>query len=161
MNQAGSAAFYVYGGFGGSTGVDLKNNIFINTRDEGQQCASAIYDYNISNLTSDYNDLYYQTNQYNCLVRIAGTTLSHTCRLAVNRKDMHSYIEMPHFIEPYLEIDPTIPTYLESRGIPIAGIETDYKGDARNAMTPDIGADEFDGVVDVEDEITLSNRVCT
>jgi hypothetical protein len=54
-----------------------------------------------------------------------------------------------------LHIDETIPTYLESRGTPIAGIDTDFEGDSRNVSTPDIGADEFDGIVGVEDEETV------
>ena len=62
---------------------------------------------------------------------------------------------MPHFVDPYLEIDPNIATYLESRGTPITGIGTDYQGDSRNTLTPDIGADEFDGIVGVEDELPL------
>jgi len=62
---------------------------------------------------------------------------------------------MPQFVEPYLAIDPNIATYLESRGTPITGIETDYEGDERNTLTPDIGADEFDGVVGVKDEESL------
>jgi hypothetical protein len=39
-------------------------------------------------------------------------------------KDLHSYVEMPHFMSPTdLHIDETIATYLESRGTPIAGID--------------------------------------
>ncbi len=159
-NPAGSAALYIYGGFSGSPGVDLKNNIFVNTRDESPYCASAIYDYNIYNLTSDYNDLYYdETNQYNCLTRI-GVTNYHTLAdwQAATGKDLHSYVEMPEFVDPYLHIDESIATYLESRGTPIAGIDTDIDDDTRNATTPDIGADEFDGIykpTGVEDETTL------
>jgi hypothetical protein len=57
-NYSGSAAFYEYGGFGNSFNVDLKNNIFVNTRDESPYCASAIYSYTTGILNSDYNDLY-------------------------------------------------------------------------------------------------------
>jgi hypothetical protein len=70
-------------------------------------------------------------------------------------KDLHSYVEMPHFVEPYLHINDTIATYIEARGIPIIGIDTDFDGDLRNSTNPDIGADELDGVVGVEDEETL------
>ncbi len=38
----------------------------------------------------------------------------------------------------------TVPTALESGGTPITGVEYDYDGDARNATTPDMGADEGD-----------------
>jgi hypothetical protein len=152
-NKLGSAGLYLSSHV---TNADIKNNIFINTRDESPYCASAIYDYGSANLTSDYNDLFYDnTNNNNCLVKVGGTNYNTLADWQATGKDLHSYVEMPHFIEPYLEIDPTIPTYLESRGTPIAGIETDYNGDPRNVTTPDIGADEFDGIVGVEDEEAL------
>ncbi|GAA4352237.1 hypothetical protein GCM10023185_11680 [Hymenobacter saemangeumensis] len=42
----------------------------------------------------------------------------------------------------YLHIDTTAPTQVESGGVTVAGITTDYDNDTRNASTPDIGADE-------------------
>ena len=41
-----------------------------------------------------------------------------------------------------LHLDTTAPTPLESDGAPIAGVSTDYDGDLRDTVTPDIGADE-------------------
>jgi hypothetical protein len=149
-NKLGSAALYIYDGV---TNADIKNNIFVNTRDESPYCASAIYDYTTQNLTSDYNDLYYDdTNNNNCLVRIAGTDYLTLADWQATGKDQHSYVEMPHFVEPYLHIDPAIPTYIEARGTPISGIENDFDGDLRNTLTPDIGADEIDGTPGVGDE---------
>jgi trimeric autotransporter adhesin len=52
----------------------------------------------------------------------------------------------PTSIPPNLKINETIATQLESGGTPIAGITTDFEGDTRNATTPDIGADEFNGI---------------
>ncbi|MBE0573044.1 MAG: T9SS type A sorting domain-containing protein [Ignavibacteriaceae bacterium] len=65
---------------------------------------------------------------------------------------------MPHFIEPYLHIDESIATHLESGGKPIGGIVNDFDYQIRNTVTPDIGADEFDGTVivnAVEESVTL------
>ena len=42
----------------------------------------------------------------------------------------------------YLHLTPGAATQAESAGQPFNGISTDYDGDARNANTPDIGADE-------------------
>ncbi len=151
-NHQGSAAFYIHHS---CSSVILKNNILVNTRVDSPYCASAIYDYTVSNLTSDNNVLYYEPNQYNSLVRIGGTKYNTLAGWQVMGNDLHSYIELPHFIEPYLHIDDTVATYLESRGTPIVGIETDYDGQFRNTLTPDIGADEIDGVMGVEDETTL------
>lgn len=157
-NHLGSAAFYVFGGWGGSSGVELKNNIFVNTRDEGPYCASAIYDYNASNLTSDYNVLHYDdTNSNNCLVRAEGNDYKTLGDWQATGKDEHSYAEMPPFLSPTdLHIDETVATYIESGGIPITGIDKDFDGHTRHSLTPDIGADEFNGMpVGVEDEINL------
>ena len=151
-NKNGSAALYITSG---CTNINMRDNIFVNARNESQYCASAIYDYSASNiLVSDYNDLYDEPNQYNCLIKIGSTRYNSLAEWQATGKDLHSYTEMPHFIDPYLHIDLTIPTYLESRGIPIAGFETDIDGDTRNVTTPDIGADEFDGIDGVEDENT-------
>ncbi|MBK9097729.1 MAG: T9SS type A sorting domain-containing protein [bacterium] len=152
--QLGSAALYI---FSNVTNADVKNNIFVNTRDESPYCGSAIYDYGSANLTSDYNDLYYDnTNNNNCLVRIGSTDYHTLADWQATGKDLHSYVEMPHFISPTdLHIDEGTATYLESRGTPIAEVLTDIDGDVRDNDSTDIGADEFDGIVGVENEETL------
>ena len=155
-NPAGSAAFYVYGGFSTSTNVDVKNNIFVNTRDESPYCASSVYSFNYAILTSDNNDLYYIQSPNNCLVRIASTDFMTLPEWQATGRDLNSITEMPNFVAPNLHIDIAIPTGIESGSLPIIGLTTDFDGDTRNASTPDIGADEFDGIaVGVEDELTL------
>jgi hypothetical protein len=142
-NPEGSAALYIHNN---CSNVDAKNNIFVNTRDESPYCASAIYDYGSSNLTSDYNDLFYDdTNPNNCIVRAGGTDYHTLPAWQATGKDINSYNEMPNFLGPYLHINAAIPTWLESRGTPIAGIDTDFDGEPRHAIMPDIGADEFNG----------------
>ncbi|WP_207494125.1 beta strand repeat-containing protein [Aridibaculum aurantiacum] len=46
----------------------------------------------------------------------------------------------------FLHIDPTQPTQIESGGIPLAGVTDDFDGQTRSTTSPDIGADEFDGI---------------
>ena len=150
-NSNGSAALYISHS---STNVTAKNNIFVNRRDESPYCASSIYDYTIENLTSDFNDLFYEVSQYNCLARIGGSDYHTLPEWQATGKDLQSVTEMPNFIAPYLHIDENIATYLESRGTRILGLGYDFDGDLRNTTTPDIGADEFDGVVGVENETT-------
>ncbi len=155
-NRQGSGAFYIFGP--GSSNTELKNNIFVNTRDESPYCASAIY--SSANLTSDYNDLFYDnTNANNCLVRIGSTEYNTLADWQATGKDSNSVTELPDFIAPYLHIDEAIPNHLESGGTPIAGIEIDFDGNLRNAVTPDIGADEFDGIInDVGEETPLPTK---
>ena len=152
-NPNGSAALYISSEV---TNLEMKNNILVNTRNESPYCASAIYDYTSGNLTSDYNNLYYETNQYNCLVRIASNDYHTLADWGATGKDLHSVTEMPNFIAPNnLHISQTIPTALEKRATPIADITTDIDTQIRNTTMPNIGADEFDGVVGVENETTL------
>ena len=60
-NPNGSAALYISSEV---TNLETKNNILVNTRNESPYCASAIYDYTTSNLTSDYNDLYIRIKHF-------------------------------------------------------------------------------------------------
>jgi hypothetical protein len=153
-NHYGSGALYIWNT---CSNVEAKDNILVNTRDESSYCASSIYIQGSNSIlaTSDYNDLYYDnSNPHNCLVRASSDYLTLADWQATG-KDLHSYFEMPHFIEPYLHINDTIPTYIEARGIPITGIDTDFDGDPRNSTNPDLGADELDGIVGVEDEETI------
>lgn len=142
-NVRGSAALFIWGS---STNVDARNNILVNTRDESQFCASAIYDYSASNfITSDYNDLYYEPNQYNCLVRIGSTNYLTLADWQAMGKDLHSLNESVNFISPTdLHINNNYYTLLDEHATPITGIDNDFDGDVRHATTPDIGADEFE-----------------
>ena len=154
-NGSGSAALYLNTS---CINIVVKNNILVNSRDESPYCASAIYDYTAGNMTSDYNDLYYDdTNANNCLVKIGSTKYNTLADWQATGKDLHSITEMPNFIAPdNLHINNLIATNIESHGTPISEIDTDFDGDTRNASTPDIGADEFNGIaVGVQDEETL------
>ena len=141
----GSAALYIHSA---CTNVDLRNNIFVNNRDESPYSSSSIYTYSVSNLKSDYNDLYYNKNTYNSLVRYGMSIKYYNLpEWQTKAEDLNSITEMPNFIVPDLHIDKSIPTDIESHGTPITGIDLDIDGDARSAISTDIGADEFDGIV--------------
>ena len=42
-------------------------------------------------------------------------------------------------------------------GTPIAEVAIDIDGEARDAVTPDVGADEFDGIMPCEGEYTIGS----
>ena len=101
-NNQGSAALYIWNT---TTNVEAKNNIFVNTRDESPSWASSIYDINsASSLTSDYNDLFYESNQYNSLVRLGSTIYSSLADWQVTGNDINSITEMPNFMVPIIRL---------------------------------------------------------
>lgn len=70
---------------------------------------------------------------------------------AVAPAETNSFTENSPFLNvvthPYnLNMSTTIATLCEGGAMPIPGITTDIHGTTRNAVTPDVGADEFDGV---------------
>jgi hypothetical protein len=142
-NYLGSAALFIRTN---TTNIEACDNIFVNTRDESPYCATSIYLYTSPTiLTSDYNDLYYQPGQYNCLVRASGGDYYNLQEWQATGHDMYSISEMPNFTD-LLHIDESIPNNLESGATPILGIDTDFDGDLRHPTKPDIGADEFEGM---------------
>ena len=150
-NPFGSGALYIWDT---SENPLIKNNVLINMRDESIHCAAAIMvrgSYLIID-SSDYNDLFYQPNDYNCLVLSVGGSYHSLEEWQATGWHLNSVSEMPNFCGTCLHIDETIPTLLEARGIPIAGIDYDFDGDLRSVTNPDIGADEFDGIVEIDDE---------
>ena len=148
-NYAGSAALYIESQ---CTNVEAKNNIFINTRDEGQYCASAIYDYSATNLISDYNDLFYDnTNSNNCLVRISNTKYNTLADWRAMGKDINSVSKAVNFVSATdLHLTGLSNGDIDLIGTPIAGITTDIDGDTRNALYPYKGSDEASVQLPVE-----------
>ena len=150
INLSGSGSIYLGSGAlyigTGNTGIDSKNNIFINTRDESPYCASTIYAQSAVNLTSDYNDLFYDnSNPNNSLVKIGSTKYLTLADWQATGKDLNSINETVNFYSPTdLHINNNYFTLLDEHAVPITGIDTDFDGDLRNAVLPDIGADEFD-----------------
>jgi hypothetical protein len=141
-NFLGSAAFYIWNT---TTNVEAKNNIFVNTRDESPRWASSIYDISsASNLTSDYNDLYYEPNQYNALVRIGSTKYNNLAdwQIASGQDDNSVSKEVFFVSSTDLHLTGSSDGDVDLTGTPIAGITTDIDGEDRRALYPYMGADE-------------------
>lgn len=131
--------------------ISLNNNIFYNARTNTGGTAThwAIMSNNTTYASIGNND-YFADGTGGVLGTTDGTTTGNRLTLtdwqSAVPTDLGSVSQNPNFIAG-LKINTTIPTQLESGGQPITGITTDFEGDTRNSTTPDIGADEFNGIV--------------
>jgi hypothetical protein len=80
------------------------------------------------------------------------TIATYKALAGVSPRDSNSVSENPTFVSTvgsnpnFLHINTATPTQLEGGGVTVAGITDDFDGDTR-AGTPDIGADEFAGIL--------------
>ena len=119
----------------------------------------------ITNLTSDYNDLYVPTaTSYSNIVYHSGTLLPLSSWQTYS-KDAHSLNVKPAFVNPYtdLHIQGTN-CMLNGKGTPITtsagfavAVTEDFDNDVRNDSFPDMGADEFTGISLQPPTLTLSD----
>ncbi|MDP2362921.1 MAG: hypothetical protein Q8M94_04025, partial [Ignavibacteria bacterium] len=132
--------------------LDMRNNVIVNNSTAVGTGLAVAFRRSSSTLTnyastSNNNDLFAANILYD------GTTAYTTMaayKALVTPRDASSFSENSPFVNvsttPYnLHINPSIPTQLESGGTsvttPIA-ITDDFDGNLRNAITPDVGADE-------------------
>jgi trimeric autotransporter adhesin len=147
----------------------LRNNIIVNlSQPKGtgnavayQRSSTALNNYN----NASNNNLFYAgTPGATNLIFFDGTNASQTIdafKTLVSPRESNSITENPSFLSvvgassDFLHINPAIPTQIESGGINIAGITTDYDNDIRAGnpgyagagVAPDLGADEGDFAV--------------
>lgn len=160
--------------------LELRNNIFVNNSTTNGAAFTAAYRRSTTTLTtytaSSNNNLFYAgTPGATNVIFFDGTNNDQTLaayKIRVAARDAASITENPNFLSTvgsnanFLHIDPSIATQIESAAAPISGITDDYDADTRNVTTPDIGADEFNGIpVDLTGPaITyslLANTACT
>jgi hypothetical protein len=147
------------------TTVDLRNNIVVNKSTAagtgGYTAAlrrstgtAATVPANLA--TTSNNNLYYAgTPSATNLIYVEGTTTATNAQQTLaayktflaNREQASVTEDVPFLsttgtAATFLHINPSVATQVESGGAAISGITTDFDNDARNASTPDIGADE-------------------
>lgn len=142
-----------------ATPVDsVYSNIFNNVRSNGASTGThyAININNTTNIISNGNNLYGNGTGY--ATGIIGVTpaATFTAWQSASAQDANSYGIAPAFISATnLHISNLSQSHLESRAVPVAGINTDIDNDNRPGPTgsvngggtiADIGADEFDGI---------------
>ncbi len=118
--------------------LDIRNNILVNTQTAftNQPKSYAIYSTaaNTAFTNINYNDYFVSGTQ-----GILGFLSSDRTTIAAWRtatgKDVNSFSQNPQFLSNTdLHVNTAVTSYLESAGTPIAGITTDFDGDAK----PDI-----------------------
>lgn len=93
-------------------------------------------------LTSDYNDLYTTGNILVAAGLFYGTLSEYQ---AATGRDTHSISREPQFLSA-TNLHTTDP-WLNNIGTPLAEVTTDIDGEARDPVSPDIGADEFEAAI--------------
>ncbi len=152
----GSSALYIGPNV---SALDLRNNILVNTSNTtGTGLNRAITRSNaaLTNyaITSGNNCLFAGTPSATNLLYSDLTNSAQTIeqfRAFVGPRDQSSFRELPPFVNvaaaPYdLHLQTAFATQCESGGLAVALVTTDFDGNARNASTPDVGADEFAGI---------------
>jgi hypothetical protein len=166
LNATGGATFGSSGVFKSATVIsEFRNNVIVNVSTPGSTSGitaairwDGAYNATYYTATSDNNCLYAGTPAANRLIFFDLTNRDQTIgdyKMRVSPRDVNSFSENPPFVNvsttPYdLHLNSSVSTFCESGGTPVLlpNITTDYEGDTRNATTPDIGADEFDGFID-------------
>ena len=150
------------------------NNIFQNSRSNtgssGKHYAIRVAgaSANPSGLLCNYNDIF-ANGTGGVLGYFNSTDIADISSWRITTgKDTNSISSDPKFISSSdLHIDSNIASPVDAAGTPVAGITTDFDTDARNWVTPDIGADEFNGYKlaealnfdGVNDHVTLPNSL--
>jgi len=136
------AAFNVTSGVTEAGAINLRNNIFSNTQSVGTE-RYAIYSGAPNTVFSNINYNDYFTTGAN-LGFIGSNRATLTDIQTGFGGNINSVNIQPIFVSPTdLHLDPAPSTALNDLGTPIVGFTTDFDGNTRNGMTPDLGADEF------------------
>jgi hypothetical protein len=155
LNASSSGALFGSSALSAATSVNLtlRNNNLVNLSTPAGIGISAAYRRSTTTLTT-YQAASNANNLAGPTLYFDGTNADLTIgdvRTRLAPRDANSISENPTFASTagadanFLNISTATPTQLESGGVPVAGITTDFGGATRNATTPDIGAWEFAG----------------
>lgn len=153
--------------YSGTAPADLRNNIFVNNMLPGT--TGKVFAF-LNSSSVPTSGLYAKNNLFYAGVPSAknviygnGSILTPNYidstlefyKLRVCAKDINSVTENPPFLSVdytnpnYLHINPVVASLVNGRGFATAEVTVDYDGDIRNVTTPDIGADELNGIAGV------------
>ncbi len=161
LNASSTGALFGSSALSASTtpALTLRNNIFYNASGVTGAGLAAAYRRANTVLTSfnaaSNNNLFYGSTIFTNGTNTDATLIAYKTRVAP--RDGASVTEnltsSPAFLSTtcgagnFLHMSTTVATETEGGGTAIAGITDDYDGNPRNGSTPDIGADEFSGLI--------------
>ncbi|MGQ9643982.1 MAG: T9SS type A sorting domain-containing protein [Ignavibacterium sp.] len=150
MNDISASGTINYNGLLISNGTNnIKNNIVVsNEQDFVSYCINRPG--TNGTLTSDYND-FYASNSTNGFIGFwnTGATQSLNDWQTASGQDANSLSADPLFVSGTDLHLSSLSTPVLGQGIAIVGITTDFDGETRDSI-PEIGADEFPGIIPVE-----------
>jgi uncharacterized repeat protein (TIGR03803 family) len=134
-----------------SANIEIRNNIFQNIRTGSSSHFAIVHETGSSsgwNISLVNNNAYYSSVPASMGAWPLGTPLTFAGWQSASSGDAASVNVPAAFVDSVadLHLTPSNNCSLESAAVPIAGITTDADGDTRNPVSPDIGADEFNGL---------------
>ncbi len=147
--------------------LNMMNNIIVNTSTPNGTGVTAAYCRSSTTLnnyaaTSDYNLFYAGPPAANKLIFYDGTNSDQTLasfQTRVSPREANSISAMPAFTSITDLHLTTANCQLDGRGTPIS-ITTDIDGTTRDAVTPDIGADEFTATASTNLAGVVGSAIC-
>lgn len=169
-NFGTSALYHTANATSTTATLNLRNNILTNLSTAAGTGLTVAYRRSVGTAgtlanygsVSNNNDFYAGTPSATNLLYSDGTSSAQTLTAyksgaftagTIAPRDSNSISENPPFLTTtgsnanFLHINTATPTQLESGGITVAGITDDFDGQTRNVSTPDVGADEFNGIL--------------
>ncbi|UOK43677.1 MULTISPECIES: T9SS type A sorting domain-containing protein [Flavobacterium] len=135
------------------TGLDIRNNILVNTYDNTASTGDksyAVYSMASGNTqfaAIDYNDYYVAGSGTPVLGYLNGDKATFADFVTAFGGNTNSANVLPVFtFNNDLHLVPASNSALDNLGTPVAAVTTDIDGQTRSASTPDMGADEFSSV---------------
>ncbi|NNT72878.1 hypothetical protein HKT18_11680 [Flavobacterium sp. IMCC34852] len=140
--------------------LDIRNNILVNTQTATTNSPKSYAIYSTAANTAfaniNNND-YYVSGTQGVLGYLSSDRTTIAAWRTATGKDVNSFSQNPQFVSNTdLHINTTLTSYVESTGTPISGITTDFDGDNRNGTTPDVGADEGNFIVPVNNDFAAT-----
>ncbi|UKB80429.1 T9SS type A sorting domain-containing protein [Chryseobacterium sp. MEBOG07] len=153
------SAFNITSGVTGLGGIDVRNNLFVNTQTQAGD-RYTIYAGALSNVfsTINYNNFYSSGTNLGYIGGLAKATLA-DIQLGFGG-NANSLNVLPVFVSATdFHVSATGNAALDNKGTPVVEVTLDADGNVRNALTPDLGSFEFTVAVLAVNDAAKKNTV--